>query len=319
MDIKNIHYLFALEELGNMSVVASRFYISQPTLSQFLKKYEDYLGKPIFFRTKEGLKLTQEGEIFLDTARQMIKAEQDMKNHLADLSDMMSGSITLALSSQRAPILLPIFLPEFTQKYPNISIRVVEGHTKDMEFKLQRGEINLAILVPPLSNPALPCEPFLEEEIFLAVPKSMPFHAEIHRNPGCIPWVDPKQLSGYPFLMYDITYRLYDFTRELFDQYQIQPSRSFTFKNITMVAKLASNGMGITVLPETFVDLNYDLDYYSIGPGGSFRSLALGYPPYSYRSNAVKRFAQVLIESVRSNQETFRAEYAKRFSETEEL
>ena len=60
MDIKNIRYLFAIEELKSISAAAKRLYISQPTLSQFLKKYEDDLGYPIFIRTKQGLKLTRE-------------------------------------------------------------------------------------------------------------------------------------------------------------------------------------------------------------------------------------------------------------------
>ena len=84
MDIKNIRYLFAIEELKSISAAAKRLYISQPTLSQFLKKYEDDLGYPIFIRTKQGLKLTREGTVFLDTAREILRLERDMRSRLAD-------------------------------------------------------------------------------------------------------------------------------------------------------------------------------------------------------------------------------------------
>ena len=106
MDIKNIRYLFAIEELKSISAAAKRLYISQPTLSQFLKKYEDDLGYPIFIRTKQGLKLTREGTVFLDTAREILRLERDMRSRLADEAGTVSGSVIFAVSAQRAPLSL---------------------------------------------------------------------------------------------------------------------------------------------------------------------------------------------------------------------
>ena len=116
MDIKNIRYLFAIEELKSISAAAKRLYISQPTLSQFLKKYEDDLGYPIFIRTKQGLKLTREGAVFLDTAREILRLERDMRNRLADQAGAVSGAVIFAVSAQRAPFLMPQVLPEFYRK-----------------------------------------------------------------------------------------------------------------------------------------------------------------------------------------------------------
>lgn len=148
MDVKNIHYLFAIEELGSISAAAKRMYISQPSLSQFLKKYEDDLGYPIFIRTKQGLKLTCEGAMFLDTARSILRLERDMRNRLADASGSMSGSMIFAVSAQRAPFLLPRVLPEFYQKYPGVNVEIVEGRTKDLEDQLKKGTIDLGLIIP---------------------------------------------------------------------------------------------------------------------------------------------------------------------------
>lgn len=310
MDIKNIHYLFALEEYGNVSAASGKLYISQPTLSQFLKKYEEYLGYTIFIRTKEGLKLTQEGQIFLDTARRIIKMEQDMQAQLADASNKMTGKITFALSAQRAHSVLPLVLPKFTQQYPNITVEIAEGHTKSLEYQLQKGNISLAFLVPPLNNPALPCETFMREEMFLAVPKGLHPRLEIHQSQGHMPWVElTKPLEDYLFILADPSYRTRDFTNEVFQRYDFVPKRTMTFRNINLLAKLASSGMGLTILPETFIDPGYDLDYYSIGEKGCFRSLALGYPPYGYRSAAVRKFADMLTEELCLRQKAFRSSH----------
>ena len=215
MDIKNIRYLFAIDELKSISAAAKRLYISQPTLSQFLKKYEDDLGYPIFIRTKQGLKLTREGTVFLDTAREILRLERDMRSRLADEAGTVSGSVIFAVSAQRAPFLMPQVLPEFYRKYPQVTVEIVEGRTKDLEEKLQKGTIDLGILVPPLSDSGICCEVFMDEEILLAVPKGMELPANVHREPGRIPWVDPAGLAECPFLLYDINNRLHDFAMEL--------------------------------------------------------------------------------------------------------
>lgn len=311
MDIKNINYLFALEELRSISAASKRLYISQPTLSQFLKKYEDDLGYPIFIRTKQGLKITGEGQIFLDTARHILGLERDMRNRLADMCSMPGGTVVFAVSAQRAPFLLPHVLPEFSRLCPNVTVNIVEGRTKDLEYELYKGSIDLGILIPPLAGRTLDCEIFMDEEIVLAVPEGMELAAELHPVPGRLPWVDPRQLADCTFLLYDINNRLYDFSNELFSRCQFRPAKSLTFRNLTLIARLASAGMGITFLPETFTDPSYRLDYYSIGREGCFRPLALGYPISHYRSSGVRQFSQLLKETLLAEQAAFRKRYSQ--------
>lgn len=310
MDIKNINYLFAIEELKSISAASKRLYISQPTLSQFLKKYEDDLGSPIFIRTKQGLKLTGEGRIFLDTARNILQLERDMRNRLSDMAETLNGTIVFAVSAQRAPFLLPYVLPEFMRRHPQVTVNVVEQRTKDLEYHLQKGGIDLGILTPPLTNNSLDCEIFMEEEIVMAIPRDMPLSAHIHRLPGRLPWIDPRELADHTFLLYDINNMLYDFANELFTRCQFRPANSLTFRNLTLIARLASAGMGITFLPETFTDPSYRLDYYSIGEEGCFRPLALGYPFYHYRANGVREFSLLLKETMLAEQAAFRDRYS---------
>lgn len=309
IDIKNIQYLFAIEELGSVSAAARRLFISQPTLSQFLKKYEDDLGCPIFIRTKQGLKLTAEGAVFLDTARNILSLEQDMKNRLADMSGSMAGSVTFAVSAQRAPFLLPGFLPEFCRKYPDITVRIVEGRTKDLEHELKKGVLDLGILIPSPGTAVPSCQAVLEEEIVLAVPEGLCLCAEVHKVPGRLPWIDPRDLKDAPFLLYDSSNRLYDFAAELFFQYGFKPEKAMTFKNLTLIARLASAGMGVTFLPDGFIRPDYRLRYYSIGQEGRFRTLALGYPAERYRSHAVQAFSGFLTDALHAQQDAFHAAY----------
>ena len=122
-------------------------------------------------------------------------------------------------------------------------------------------------------------------------------------SPG---WTRPGWRSARFFCTISTTAST-DFAVELFSRYGFKPANQRTYRNLTLIARLASAGLGITFLPETFADPSYRLDYYSIGETGCFRPLALGYPYARYRSNAVTRFAALLKETLLAEQEAFRA------------
>ena len=311
MDLKNIEYLFTLEALGSVSAASKRLYVAQPTLSQFLKKYEMDLGYPIFYRTKNGLKVTAEGQLYLDTARQMLNLEQSMRNRLADQGSTMAGTVIFSLSSQRAPFILPQVLPEFSRQYPKVTVKIVEGRTKNLEVKLQNGDVHCGILIPPLHNPSISCEIFIKEEILLAAPKSYHLDDLAKQQSGRLPWIDIRRLRDYPFLLHDTSNRLRDFSNELFHSCQFHPSRTLEFRNMDLLSRLAAAGMGLAFVPETFTRPEYDLAYYSIGPEGHFRSLALGYAN-GYRSNAVIRFSEMVKETLCAKQQEFRAAHSSK-------
>lgn len=66
MKLNDIHYFIVIAEEKNISSAASRLYISQPALSQFLQKLERELNTSLFTRTEKGLSLTEAGRIYLN-------------------------------------------------------------------------------------------------------------------------------------------------------------------------------------------------------------------------------------------------------------
>ena len=64
MDTKILEYVIAIAEEKSLSKAAERLYLSQPALSQRLKKLEDELGTPLFLREKNGLSITDAGRIY---------------------------------------------------------------------------------------------------------------------------------------------------------------------------------------------------------------------------------------------------------------
>ncbi|MBQ7778195.1 MAG: LysR family transcriptional regulator [Oscillibacter sp.] len=85
MNITQVRYVLAVAEHGSMSRAAESLFLSQPALSLQIKKLEDELGFPLFFRTAQGVTLTEEGKAFCGSAREVTKRWQALEETVEKL------------------------------------------------------------------------------------------------------------------------------------------------------------------------------------------------------------------------------------------
>ena len=66
---------------------------------------------------------------------------------MQDISELHSGQVILGVSTFRGSYLLPPVITAFANKYPGVHVNIVEGDSVDLEYMLQRGDLDLALLV----------------------------------------------------------------------------------------------------------------------------------------------------------------------------
>lgn len=304
MELKEIQYILSIADYGSLSKAAHHLFIAQSSLSQFLKNYETQCGYTLFLRTPYGLKPTREGELYIHTARQITRLQRSLNNHLMELSSLNRGKVIFSLSSFRSPFLLPFVIPAFRHKYPNIEVSITEAHMRKQERLLTEGHVDVAFLSLPLENPDIPYLKVMDEEILLAAPLDHPILAQARQNreTGRM-WVNYTSMNSQEFLLYSVNHRLSDFSEKIFETYQIKPKVSQNHDSFETLIRLAEAGMGLTFIPETYVDPRQKLSYLSIGPSGQFRTLVLGYPPSGYLSKAAQSFSDLVMENLREQHE----------------
>lgn len=304
MELKEIQYILGIAEYGSLSKAARHLFIAQSSLSQFLKNYEAQCGYTLFLRTPQGLKPTCEGELYIHTARQITKLQRNLNNHLLELSQLKRGKVIFSLSSFRSPFLLPLVIPAFRRIYPNIEVLITEAHMRKQERLLTEGHVDLAFLSLPLENPDIPYLNVMEEEILLAAPAGHPIlaNARFNQETGRM-WIDYPSMDDQEFLLYSISHRLSDFSDKIFETHQIKPRVAQTHDSFETLIRLCEAGMGLTFIPESYVDPRQELSYLSIGPTGQYRTLVLGYPPAGYLSKAAQAFSGLVIEKLREQHE----------------
>lgn len=170
--ITQLGYVKAVNRLGHFGRAAQECNVSQPTLSIQIQKLEEELDVIIFDRSKKPIIATEVGKEILVQVNLILKEHKKLY-HLANLgSAEPKGDFHLAVIPTLAPNLIPLFVVEFSKKYPKVNLKINEYKTEEIIRMLVDDEIDAGLLVTPLEDSRL-----LERHLFFE-----PFYAYISQQ-----------------------------------------------------------------------------------------------------------------------------------------
>ena len=117
MNLKQFKYVLVLARTGSFSAAAEELNISQPSLSQYIKKIERDLGIELFDRAGGNVRLTDAGRVYIDIGRKMLDLEHRMSVALSDLSENKTGSVIVGTSPYRSASMMPTIAKRFRELY----------------------------------------------------------------------------------------------------------------------------------------------------------------------------------------------------------
>ena len=173
MDLYQIKYFLAIAKHGGFSIAAERLNVSQPSLSNGIKKLEKELGVVLFERGGRRALLTPAGQSFVEQAENI---QQQYRSALSKIRDFQARPIlrlgvvcTLRISS------ISNLVSRFRLQYPHIAIELRDSHIDEIDSWLAEGEIDLALTVlRGNENPNIALNLF-QQDLRLAVPETHPF------------------------------------------------------------------------------------------------------------------------------------------------
>ena len=197
MTTRDMAYIVSIAEEQSITRAAAKMYMAQPALSQCVQKVEKELGVLIFLRQPNGVRLTAEGECFLEFAKKTLTEQKTMEKKLLDLQNSDRGVVQLGFTGMQAMYVLPYFLPQFKEKYPSIDIVMTEATSEDIEEKLIKGEVEVGIVHPPLLREELEYFEINHDEMVIVPRSNSRYHKMIYyRDDDPMPYLDGRLLSG---------------------------------------------------------------------------------------------------------------------------
>ena len=136
---------------GSINKAAKESYLSAPAISKSIKKLETELNRQLFFRDKDGMKLTNYGKKLLFFVEQsfnnLIVAERTLKEE----DNLEVGNLTIGIPSNIGSFFLFDNLLKFHSEYPNIEITVITGSTTKLIELLESHTIDFVIDTSPIN------------------------------------------------------------------------------------------------------------------------------------------------------------------------
>ncbi len=143
LELYRIFYVVAKNK--HMTNASKELMISQPAISQSIKKLEAQLGGTLFNRSNKGMRLTEEGEMLFEYISQALDLIQIAENKFTYFKNLLQGEIKIGISTSLTKIVLLDALKDFHIDFPNIILNITNGLTKDLILDLQLGKLDFVI------------------------------------------------------------------------------------------------------------------------------------------------------------------------------
>ncbi|VAW10038.1 Hydrogen peroxide-inducible genes activator =_ OxyR [hydrothermal vent metagenome] len=153
MTLQQLEYVLALDNYRHFVTAAEKCFVTQPTITIQVKKLEEEIGFLIFDKSKSPFKPTGLGTLFIERAKVILSEVGELKSMVNEELERLEGKFKVGVIPTISPYLIPLISGGFSNKYQNTILEIEEMQTKNIISALQKGEIDIGVLVTPLDEP----------------------------------------------------------------------------------------------------------------------------------------------------------------------
>lgn len=152
MTLQQFEYIVAVDEHRHFVRAAESCGVTQSTLSSLIQKLESELDVVIFDRSCHPIEPTALGREIIAQARVVLYNASQMEELVSAHKELGVGNISLGVASTIAPFILPQLFRYMKQHHPDVVLHVEEARVETLKAKLQRAELDVAILAMPVAE-----------------------------------------------------------------------------------------------------------------------------------------------------------------------
>lgn len=145
IDLELYRVFYVVAKNKHMTKASEELCISQPAISQSIKKLEDQLGGTLFIRSNKGMELTSEGKMFFDYVKGALELINNAENEFTSFKDLSKGEIKIGASTTLTKLVLMDTIKNFHHDFPNININITNDLTSNLIIDLQKGKLDFVI------------------------------------------------------------------------------------------------------------------------------------------------------------------------------
>ncbi len=176
MNLRDLEYVIAIAKHGQFSQAASACNVSQPAMSNQIKKLEQELGAELFLRLNNEVRPTACGARIVDIATRMLNDAQKIRDTATEFRDPEAVPFTIGMTPTLAPYLTQYFSELFSTLFPRMRVTMIEDLPQNMLQMVEDHTLDLALVAKINNSDALDFTSIWSEPLFLALREGHPLH-----------------------------------------------------------------------------------------------------------------------------------------------
>jgi DNA-binding transcriptional LysR family regulator len=245
MDLRQLRYFVAVAEERHFGRAAARLHMAQPPLSAQIRTLEHDLGVQLLRRTTRRVELTEAGAAYLQRARAILLAADEAGHEARRVAAGSVGRLALGCVGSATYSMLPTLARGLSAELPHVDFAFRgEMLVPDQILGLRSGEIDLALLRPPVADTSIMVEVLRRERLVAALPGD-------HRFAGRRR-IAAKNLRGEPLIVHSGRRDsvMFETVLRLCRSAGFEPTIRHEVDETSTLVTLVAGGLGVAVVPE---------------------------------------------------------------------
>lgn len=280
-------YFIKVARCGSFTKAAAQCHVTQSTLSAGIQELESLLGAQLFERRGRKTNLSAFGEEVLPEIEAMVEQMETLATRAQTSEEPMGGPLRLGVIPTIAPYILPNLLPQLSQEFPNLNLRLKEEMSEHLINQMNAGKIDMAIMAFPYETEGLQIIPIDEEAFFLALPAAIaPQGAS----------VKSADLGRYRLMLLEEGHCMTDQALNACHIRARASDRQFSASSLQTLLQLVHEGYGATLVPHMALSSSLtkglNLRHYAITDPTPKRQIGVALPRQSRHLKDAKLLAE---------------------------
>ena len=292
MNVKSLKAFVKVAELGHFGKAATELGMTQSGLSQTVKTLEKTAGTQLIFRTTRSVSLTDAGEIFLNSAREIIDAHHLADQRMAHFLRGEEGTVRLGFVASAALGIVPRIAQHLQRKAPRIRLSLGEMTSEEQIPRLKAGDIDVGVMREIGEYSGLRIVPLVTEPLRLAVPQT---HSLARKKSVALSEVHKEGFIMFPRTKVSF---LHDHIHRLCHEAGFSPNIVEQAVQFATILGLVSSNAGIAIVPDSIKAIQLpNVRFVPISDRGAVSEVYVARRGDDRASPAAKRFVDIAIDS----------------------
>lgn len=241
MTLQQLEYFLAAVEHGSFSAAAESLHLSQPSLSEQVRRLEDELGVALFHRVGRGIVLAEAGRTLRPHAERVLAEAHEARAAVVDVRELRGGTAAFGTFGTSRYYFGAALVRDFHRRHPDVRIRLLGQNSSEVVGAIRAGELEAGVVVLPIDDAGLEVHPAMRDELLVC-------SADAGRLRSAM---TIERLARGPLVLYDVSFGAQDPTRrqlaELAQRAGVTLEPVIDVEDPEIALELAADGLGDTI------------------------------------------------------------------------